>query len=102
VLREGGGGAMSGRRREEALHKFQQGSGVATSRGDRRSMYVALVGVNMSWVWCKRSAGLKGLIKPPLCSRLLQHGKTTPDANDERQQRACAEGDGGTWLPNER
>jgi hypothetical protein len=36
---------------EEALHRFQQDSGVAMSRGDRRCMYVAPAGVDMSLVW---------------------------------------------------
>lgn len=96
MLREGGGGAVSGRRREEVLHRFQQRSGVAMSRGDGRCMYVAPVGVDMSWVWLQTFRWAQRDYKA--ATRLLQHGKTTPDASDEsdREQRACAEGDGGT------
>jgi len=76
---------VSGRGGEEALHRFQQDNGVAMSRGDRRCMYVALAGVNMSWVWLrmfrwaqrdyKAATALYGSAPGP-----LQRGKTTPDA----------------------
>jgi hypothetical protein len=58
-----GSGAVSGRGSEEALHRFQQDSGVAMSRGDRRWMCVVPAGVDMSWCGCKRSAGLEGIIR---------------------------------------
>lgn len=63
LLREGGGGAVSGRRRSGGLHRFQKGEdGVAMSRGGMAAYSVYVCGAG----WGRHVlGGLKGIIKPP-------------------------------------